>query len=111
MKALFRICILLFCTLATGGRALAAEERPTPPDTLQEVAQSIQAWDGMDVGRVFRDIKALNPGKGAMISMREMKKAVEDKKLSIPPAEWKAIEAKTLDAQARVKDKIIAQRK
>ena len=48
---------------------------------LSKVADAILAWDGQNPGDLFKAVKAANPDKPAIVSMRELNKAIVDKKM------------------------------
>ena len=58
----------------------SAQDAGTAP--LERVAAAIQAWNGRDPGALFKAVKAANPDKAAIVSMRELNKAAARVKLS-----------------------------
>lgn len=49
--------------------------------TMTRVAEAIVAWDGNSPGDLFKAVKAANPEKAAIVSMRELNKAMADGKM------------------------------
>jgi phage host-nuclease inhibitor protein Gam len=88
------------------------EPGPSPTGgPLQAVADVIGGWDGRDVGALFVAVKATNPEKGAIDTIRELNKAIKEKKTTLGDAEAAAISKKLAAAQAVIKEKIIAVRR
>ena len=88
-----------------------AEPGSTPEaDTLRPVADVIGGWDGRDVGALFVAVKATSPEKGAIDTIRELNKAIKEKKTTLGEAEAAAVSKKLAAAQAAIKEKIVAVR-
>ncbi|MEI6669048.1 MAG: hypothetical protein WCP29_12915 [Acidobacteriota bacterium] len=78
----------------------------------ERVAAAIEAWqEGQPVGDLFKAIKAANPEKSAIVSMRELNKAIEDKALPAPLLEKaQALINKQKAAQRTVRERVLATR-
>jgi tetratricopeptide (TPR) repeat protein len=77
-------------------------------DTLVKVANAILNWDGKSPGDLFKAVKSANPDAAAIVSMRELNKAIAEKSL---PAEVlsksAAIEGKQQVAQEMVRKRVL----
>lgn len=88
-----------------------SQETASNPDGLRLVAEIVARWDGQDAGALFRAVKAVNPSKGAIVSMRELNKAMGDGSLKLGAVEQASIGAKFKLAQSKVKEKIVSVRR
>ena len=109
-SALSRVVVVILLTAAAGPRAdLDAQGGGNP--ALGRVAEAILAWDGRSPGDLFKAVKAANPDAPAIVSMRELNKALSDK--AMPPEVAKNAEAiirRQKTAQARVRSQVLATR-
>ena len=117
---LFALLLALACA---SNPARASEAAPTDPALLRQIANQILAADASDVSGFFRMVRQANPSKGAIKTMREINKAMQEeedaikegrKKASDPRVysaqEKTALEDKFKQAQALVKDTILRSR-
>lgn len=79
--------------------------------SMKAVATAILVWDGSNPGDLFKAVKAANPEKAAIVSMRELNKAMTDGKM---PADVmrnsSAIIQKQKAAQKLVRQKVLSAR-
>ena len=80
------------------------------PARLEAVRAAVEAAADGDVGGLFRAVRAANPGQGAIVSMRELKKAMSEGALKVDTATANALNAKMSAAQKRVKQIILSTR-
>jgi hypothetical protein len=75
---------------------------------LGNVAQAILGCEGCSPGELFKAVKAANPGSEAIVSMRELNKALADGKMPADVANRKAdIIAKQKSAQQAVRERVL----
>jgi hypothetical protein len=109
-QGLIRVLLLFWLTIAAMP-AMAADDSVSSMATLQSVARVVQSWDGQDPGALFRAVRAANPSKGAIVSMRELNKAVSEGILPMNDLDKVLLSARFKIAQRKVKEKIISVRK
>ena len=110
LTRLTRVLAFLVAVLLAPGIAVS-QENTSSRDTLRLVADIVGRWDGKDPGALFRAVKAVNPSKGAIVSMRELNKAMGDGSVKLGAVEQASIAAKFKLAQSKVKEKIVSVRK
>ena len=101
----FGLCLLL------AAPALRAVQQDAGTAALVRVADAIQAWDGQDPGALFKAVKAANPDTPAIVSLRELNKALADKAMPSAVAErGPALIQKQKAAQRTVRTRVLAAR-
>jgi len=97
----FLVCAFLPCAFAQGGG----------DDVHAKVAEAILSCESSDPGALFKAVKAANPSKPAIVSIRELNKALSDKALA-PEIQGQAdaIIGKQKAAQRTVREKVLATR-
>ena len=119
-------CILLALSLAlacASSPARASEDAPSDPKLLRQIASQILAADASDVSAFFRMVRQASPSKGAIKSMREINKAMQEEEDAIKEGRRKAtdprvysqqekaaLQEKFKQAQTLVKDTILRSR-
>lgn len=88
----------------------ACAQDKTDTDTLGKVAEAIIEWDGNSPGDLFKAVKAANPDKAAIVSIRELNKALADKQLTDLQPQASSIIQKQKAAQKAVRDKVFSTR-
>jgi len=111
--------------LASASMAVrAAEEPSTDPKLLRQIANQILTADASDVSGFFRMVRQANPSKGAIKTMREINKAMQEEEDAVKEGRAKAtdprvysaqetaaLQAKFKQAQTLVKDTILSSRR
>jgi hypothetical protein len=106
----FRGALALLLALLFAGAPAMAAETPSSMETLQKIATLVETFQSDDVGALFRAVRQTNPSQGAIKSLREVYKALDDKnkepgatKLPIAGAAKASILGKMTAAQRRIK--------
>jgi hypothetical protein len=94
------------CVLAL--LALPALDAAPQDAAMLRVAAAIEAWDGANAGALFAAVKAANPGRPAIVSMRELNKAIADRTLPASVLQRSpAIIQKQKAAQRLVRERVL----
>ena len=81
-------------------------------ENLEKVANAILSWDGNKPGDLFKAVKTANPDVPAIVSMRELSKALSDGKMPVGiSAKTKTLEGMQRDALLMVRERVREVRK
>ena len=98
------LCVLLCFPVHSHGSGAS-------PATLTKVAEAVLAWDGKSPGDLFKAVKQANPDAPAIVSLRELNKAMAD---GVMPAEVMArsgaLASRQSEAQGQVRERVLAVR-
>jgi hypothetical protein len=99
---------LLFANLLAISAVSGFAQEGADTAALSNVAQAILGCEGCGPGELFKAVKAANPGSEAIVSMRELNKALAEGKMPAEVSSRKAdIIAKQKSAQKAVRERVL----